>query len=106
MSVQKTNTDSMIAHTLHMKEMGRMAAKTVGFAIAEEDRGELDELVEYFGHGNRSEFLRIAMKRLRREKMAENLQRIQAQMREDMHGRVISPEEVTEMVKSVLRESA
>jgi hypothetical protein len=83
-----------------------MTATTVGFAIADEDRAELKELVDYFGHGNRSEFLRVAMKRLRRDKMAENLQRIQAQMREDMGGRVVSPEEVTEMVKSVLRESA
>jgi len=88
--------------------MGRnlMAATTVGFAIAEEDRAELDELVEHFGHGNRSEFLRVAMKRLRRDKMAENLQHIQAQMRADMGGRVVSREEVNEMVKSVLRESA
>jgi hypothetical protein len=86
--------------------MEPMAATTVGFAIAEEDRDELNELVDYFGHGNRSEFLRVAMKRLRRDKMAENLQRIQAQMREDMGGRVVSPEEVTEMVKSVLQESA
>lgn len=83
-----------------------MTAKTVGFAIAEEDRVELDKLVDYFGRGNRSEFLRIAIKRLRRDKMAENLQRIQAQMREDMGGRIVSPEEVTEMVKSVLHERA
>lgn len=81
-----------------------MTAKTVGFAIADEDRVELDELVEYFGRGNRSEFLRIAIKRLRRDKMADTLQRIQAQMREDMGGRIVSPEEVTEMVKSVLHE--
>lgn len=81
-----------------------MTAKTVGFAIADEDRAELDELVDYFGKGNRSEFLRVAMRRLRRDKMAENLQRIQAQMREDMGGRIVSPEEVNEMVKSVLRE--
>jgi hypothetical protein len=40
------------------------------------------------------------------DKMAENLQRIQAQMREDMDGRVVPPEEVTEMVKAVLHESA
>jgi Arc/MetJ-type ribon-helix-helix transcriptional regulator len=103
----KTLRDNMVAHTLHMEaEVVAMPAKTVGFAIADEDRQELNELVDYFGHGNRSEFLRVAMKRLRRDKMAENLQRIQAQMRADMGGRVVSPEEVTEMVKSVLRESA
>jgi hypothetical protein len=69
-------------------------------------RSQHNELVEYFGGGNRSEFLRVAMKPLRRDKVAENLQRIQAQMRQDMSGRIVSPEEVTEMVKSVLHESA
>jgi Arc/MetJ-type ribon-helix-helix transcriptional regulator len=83
-----------------------MTSHTVGFAIAEEDRAELDELVDYFAHGNRSEFLRVAMKRLRRDRMAENLQRLQLQVHSDMGGRIVSAEEVTAMVKSVLRESA
>jgi Arc/MetJ-type ribon-helix-helix transcriptional regulator len=44
-----------------------MAAKTVGFAIADEDRAQLDALVEHYGHGNRSEFLRVAIKHLRHD---------------------------------------
>jgi Arc/MetJ-type ribon-helix-helix transcriptional regulator len=39
-----------------------MAVETVGFAIADDDRPLLDRLVERHGHGNRSEFLRVAMK--------------------------------------------
>jgi len=39
-----------------------MAAQTVGFAVADDDRPMLDRLVERYGHGNRSEFLRVAMK--------------------------------------------
>ena len=38
-----------------------MAAQTVGFAVADDDRPMLDRLVERYGHGNRSEFLRVAM---------------------------------------------
>jgi len=34
-----------------------MATTTIGFAVAEEDRAQLDELVEYFGNGNRSAYL-------------------------------------------------
>jgi Arc/MetJ-type ribon-helix-helix transcriptional regulator len=83
-----------------------MASTTVGFAIADDDRQELNELVDCFGHGNSSELLRAAMKRLRRDKMAKGPQRIQAQMHQDMSGRIVSPEEVTEMIKSVLRETA
>lgn len=82
-----------------------MSAKTVGFAIADEDRPRLDELVEFFGAGNRSEFLRVAMKRMQREKIAATLQGLQADMREQIGGRVVSPDEVTAMVKEVLREA-
>ena len=80
-----------------------MTAKTVGFAISEEDRPELEMLVERFGGGNRSEFLRVAMRRLSRDLRVENLQELQAQARQEL-GRVVSPEEVNELVKKVLRE--
>lgn len=83
-----------------------MIARTEGFEISDEDRAKLKELVAYGGYCNRSELTPVALKRLRRNKTAENLKRIKAQMREDMGGRVVSPEEVTEMVKSVLRERA
>ncbi len=79
-----------------------MTAKTVGFAIADEDRPELELLVEHFGGGNRSEFLRVAMRRLSRELRTENLQSLQAQARSEL-GRVVSPEEVNELVKKALR---
>jgi hypothetical protein len=86
--------------------MGGDQGDTDSFIESKCGRYELNELVAYFGHGNCSEFRHVAMKRVRRDKMAENLRRIQAQMREDMGGRVVSPEEVTEMVNSVLRECA
>lgn len=79
-----------------------MAAKTVGFAISEENRPELEMLVEHFGGGNRSEFLRVAMRRLSRDLRTENLQELQAQARREL-GRVVSPEEVNELVKKALR---
>lgn len=75
-----------------------MAAKTVGFAIAEEDRPALDLVVEHFGGGNRSEFLRVAVKRMARDLRAERMQAIQAGMRETV-GRVVSREEVTALVR-------
>lgn len=79
-----------------------MAAKTVGFAIAEEDRPELEMLVQHFGGGNRSEFLRVAMRRLSRDLRAEALQELQVQARREL-GRVVSPAEVNELVKKALR---
>ena len=35
-----------------------MSAQTLGFAVQAEDRPVLDELVAYFGDGNRSAYLR------------------------------------------------
>jgi len=79
-----------------------MAAQTVGFAIASEDRQQLDQLVEHFGGGNRSEFLRAAMKRMRHEMWAEKMRDIQAQGRADLGGRVVSPEEIRARIAETL----
>ncbi|GAA1850945.1 hypothetical protein [Myceligenerans crystallogenes] len=79
-----------------------MTAQTIGFAVADEDREQLDALVEYFGHGNRSEFLRVAMKRMRHEMWAERMRGIQARGRAEMGGRVVSREEVAARVAEVL----
>jgi hypothetical protein len=48
-------------------------SQTIGFAVFDEDRPQLDELVEYFGHGNRSEYLRATLKVMRSVKRAEEL---------------------------------
>ncbi|MCL2090192.1 MAG: hypothetical protein FWH11_03020 [Micrococcales bacterium] len=51
---------------------------TVGFAVSDEDRAELDELVEYFGAGNRSAYLRATLKVMRSVQLAEQLRQAQA----------------------------
>ena len=81
-----------------------MPAHTIGFAVADEDRPQLDVLVERFGHGNRSEFLRVAMRRMQRDLFAERLQRIQERGRQNMGGRVLSPDDVRELVKKLAHE--
>ena len=50
---------------------------TVGFAVADEDRAELDELVDYFGAGNRSAYLRATLKVMRSVQLADQLRRVQ-----------------------------
>ncbi len=80
-----------------------MAAKTVRFAIPDEERPELDALVAYFANGNRSEFLMAAMKRMKHQMWAEKMCGRQAAVREDLGGRVVPREEVTAMVKKTLR---
>lgn len=76
-----------------------MVAKTVGFAIADEDRKALDELVEYYGGGNRSEFLRVVIKKMRRERWQKNLTDIQSEFRKELNGKVFSSQEVLDLCK-------
>jgi len=83
-----------------------MSAKSIGFAVAAEDAALLEQLVVHFGQGNRSEFLRAAMKRMRHEMFAEQMRDLQTGVREDLGGRVVSAEEVTERVRAVLAERA
>jgi Arc/MetJ-type ribon-helix-helix transcriptional regulator len=79
-----------------------MRAKTVGFAIAEEDRALLEDLVAEYGGGNRSEFLRYAMKKIARDRLAERLSKLQLEAREDMGGKVYTPQETQALIKKVL----
>lgn len=55
-----------------------MSAVSVGFSIPEEDQARLDHLVEYFTPGNRSAFLRLAMKRMETLERAERFRALQA----------------------------
>lgn len=81
-----------------------MAARSIGFAVAEEDLPLLDELVEQYGGGNRSEFLRVAMKRLRHDAWAQKMRTLQTDARKELGGRIYTPDEVQALVKQVLAE--
>jgi len=78
-----------------------MAAVTVGFAIAESDRALLDQLVDFYAQGNRSEFLRLAIKRMERDRFAQRMQDLQAEVRAQLGGKVLSPQEVADLVREV-----
>lgn len=82
-----------------------MTAKTVGFAISDDERALLDELVEHYGGGNRSEFLRVAIRRLARDRRAERLQALQQEAREQL-GRVVTPDEVRAAVAELVGRAA
>jgi hypothetical protein len=54
------------------------SASTVGFAVEEGDRERLDHLAWVFGGGNRSAFLRSAMRVMEQLELAQELARTQA----------------------------
>jgi len=78
-----------------------MRAKTIGFAVADDDRELLDQLVKEFGGGNRSEFLRVAMRRMKHEMLSKKFVELQSDVRAELGGRVLSPEETLELIRQL-----
>jgi hypothetical protein len=76
---------------------------TIGFAVADEDRPDLDELVEYFGGGDRSAYLRATIKVMKSVKLAEELRSIQAYAEKQLARQGASPEDVTAITRRVLK---
>jgi hypothetical protein len=56
----------------------RMSTSTVGFAVADEDQERLARLVEHFGGGNRSAYLRATLPVMESLARAERLRDLQA----------------------------
>lgn len=83
-----------------------MAAETIGFAIQPEDRAELDRLVAIYGDGNRSAFLREAIRIMAARERAERFARIQTSFRQamiDKHGRELTADELTALSQRVVK---
>jgi hypothetical protein len=55
-----------------------MSTSTVGFAVADEDQERLARLVEHFGGGNRSAYLRATLTVMESLARAERLRELQA----------------------------
>lgn len=77
-----------------------MAAKTVGIAVAEDLRPALDEVVDHFGHGNRSEFLRLAVREYQARLHLERLHSVRERARTERGGAIYSADEVLALIHS------
>lgn len=80
-----------------------MATRTIGFAVAEEDQARLDRLTQKFGHGNRSAFLREAMRQMEVVDRAQRLAALQAYGVERSAASGLSAEDALEVVRRVLK---
>jgi hypothetical protein len=80
-----------------------MSTQTVGFAVSDADRAELDELVEYFGGGNRSAYLRATMRIMKSVKLAEELREVQAYGEQKLAEQGLTLEDVTAITRRVLK---
>ncbi|HEY6313561.1 MAG TPA: hypothetical protein VIY52_22535 [Streptosporangiaceae bacterium] len=83
-----------------------MSAQTLGFAVQLEDRPLLDELVAYFGNGNRSAYLRATLKIMRSVMLADQLRDLQAYGQQRTAELGIEPGDVPARVQEFLKGSA
>jgi hypothetical protein len=79
-----------------------MASITVGFSISKGDEARLRRLVERFGHGNRSAFLRAAMHHMEVLERAERLEELSRYGAERLAAQGLSPDDIPALVKQVL----
>jgi hypothetical protein len=82
-----------------------MTAQTLGFAIQPEDRAVLDELVEYFGGGNRSAYLRATLKVMKSIMLADRLRESQAYGQQRTAELGLEASDVSEQVQGFLKGS-
>lgn len=80
-----------------------MAAQTIGFAVQPEDRAVLDELVEYFGDGNRSAYLRATLKVMKSIMIADQLRDSQAYGQQHTAEMGLEPGDVPAKVQNFLK---
>lgn len=80
-----------------------VSAQTIGFAVQQEDRALLDELVAYFGGGNRSAYLRATLKVMRSIMIADRLREAQAYGQRRTAELGIDPADVPERVREFLK---
>jgi hypothetical protein len=82
-----------------------MASQTIGFAVADEDRERLDKLVEHFGGGNRSAYLRATLKVMESLRRAERLRELQAANHRRLAEDGIAEAEHPELIRSAYKGS-
>lgn len=80
-----------------------MSTTTIGFAVSDDDRPTLDELVEYFGDGNRSAYLRATFKIMKSVKLAEEWRQIQAEGQQHLAAQGLAIDDVAAITKRVLK---
>jgi hypothetical protein len=82
-----------------------MASQTIGFAVSDEDRERLDKLVEHFGAGNRSAYLRATFKVMESLRRAQQLRELQAANHRRLAERGVSPDHLPDLIREAYKGS-
>jgi len=81
--------------------MNEKGTTTAYFSVAGNDLDLLERLANHYAGGDRSEFLRIAMKRMERDWIVQRLTETRKQIDKDLGGKVIGRDEVEGLIKKV-----
>lgn len=79
-----------------------MASIPIGFSIPEEEVVRLDQLVDHFSHGNRSAFLRLALRHMEVLERAEQLDALADHGAWRLASKGLTIEDIPARVKRVL----
>lgn len=82
-----------------------MASQTIGFALADGDRERLDRLVEHFGGGNRSAYLRATLKVMESLRRAERLRELQTANHRRLAENGTDPADLPALIRQAYKES-
>ncbi|TDC97283.1 hypothetical protein [Actinomadura sp. 7K507] len=85
------------------RDHGEARAQTLGFSVQAEDRPVLDELVDYFGDGNRSAYLRATYRVMKSIMLAEQMRDLQAYGQQRTAELGIEPADVPERIREFLK---
>jgi hypothetical protein len=80
-----------------------MASHTVGFVVSDEDRERLDRLVEYFGGGDRSAYLRATLKVMESLRQSQQLHELQAANHSRLEGQGILAEDLPSLIRGAYK---
>jgi hypothetical protein len=80
-----------------------MSTTTVGFAVDDDDRDRLDRLVEQFGGGNRSAYLRATLPVMEALARAERLRELQARNAERVAEAGLDYETLLQRIKAAYK---
>lgn len=78
-----------------------MASRPISFAVEESDLELLEKLAEAFGAGNRSEFLRVAMKDYQKKLRFREMEQLSVQATAERGGKVFSTEETLNLINDL-----
>jgi hypothetical protein len=80
-----------------------MVSHTVGFAVSDDDRERLDRLVDYFGGGDPSAYLRATLKVMESLRRVHRLRSLQAANHRRLADQDVQADALTDLIREAYK---